>query len=287
MTLNVLIVEDEVEFREYLSSAIPWERYQLHVAGAVADLEPARKICRTHRIDLVLLDISLQTGNGLDLVPELRRLQSAPRIIVVTGHEEFETVRTALRLGVDDYLLKPFAKHELSMSVLSNRDQVLEHRKQERTEASLDEAIVDSWLYQWLAAASERERLNVEDLLRQYRIEIPAAPHVLLCCALTDRDIPDQAFERRLEAVRAAWKTTVEPATSITWRGLDDRIYVLLSGVEPSELAWEAQDMAEEFVRHGRFRVRWTPTALSRAGMPWPNDSSNGSITTRRWMFRR
>lgn len=106
MSLNVLIVEDELYFREYVKHAM--------------------------RIDLVLLDNTLQKSNGLDLVHCIDGLNSRPRIVVITGHEEFETVRHALRLGVDDYLLKPFAKQELLMSILSNREHLPAQLKAER-----------------------------------------------------------------------------------------------------------------------------------------------------------
>ena len=252
MSLNVLIVEDELDFREYVKHAIPWDKYDLRLIEAVSDVDPACDILRAMRIDLVLLDITLQKSNGLDLVHCIDGLNSRPRIVVITGHEEFETVRHALRLGVDDYLLKPFAKQELLMSILSNREHLLAQLKAERARASLQEAIVDSWLHQLIRAESSEEVRKLKHLLERYDVQVPPPPRILLCCSIAPHGESNQEAERRLDNVAAAWATAVEQQTAISWLGLDSRVYILMSGVEPSELEWEARDIAREFVKHAK-----------------------------------
>ncbi len=273
VSLGVLIVEDENEFRQYLIDAIPWKRYDLRIVGTVDDVSSARTILQTVRIDLVLLDITLQRSDGLELVDELKKLRPAPRIIVITGHSEFETVRRALRLGVDDYLLKPFARQELLMSVISNREHLLERLKEYRQEATLQETMVEGWLYRLLRADSENESGHVRELLDRHHISIPGAPRILICTEITYQD--QTAVHRRwVRHVSAMWKLTTAQSDALSWSGLDDRIYVLFGGTEASEVGWDAQDMAKEFVgqAHKRlpFRLRVGISCVDSGGTPLP-----------------
>lgn len=283
MSLGVLIVEDEREFREYLVEAIPWARYDLRVVGAVDDVTPARELLRTEVVDLVLLDITLQQGDGLTLVEECKSLQRAPRIIVITGHSEFETVRRALRLGVDDYLLKPFARQELLMSVLSNREHLLERLKEQRQQATLQEAMIHGWLHRLLRAESSREREHLLSLLDRHELHLPAPPRLLVCCALhppdggspgdgdADRmELSGSNYRRWVDNVATMWKLATEQLDAITWPGLDDRVYLLLGGTEPSEVAWEARDTAQELAGQIRRRL---PVAV-RVGISAVDDGT-------------
>lgn len=261
MDLGVLIVEDEGEFRRYLCKAVPWSEYDMTLIGAVDDVGPALELV-THRTpDLVLLDITLQRGNGLDLVTVLREREPPPRIVVITGHSEFETVRAALRLGVDDYLLKPFAKQELLMSVLTNREQLLERIQERKEMASLRSAMIDGWLHRIIRSDSQNEIENLALLLEKHDVCLPTAPRLLAITALENEPSGSSARHRRwLNGVAEMWRTTIEENQGIAWTGMDDRVYCLLTGREPSELAWDAVDIAEEFTEQAQRRLPFSVT---------------------------
>lgn len=256
MSLAVLIVEDEAEFRKYLCQAVPWSDYDMELIGAVDDLEPARDAIASRTPDLVLLDITLQRGNGLDLVETLRAREPAPRIIVISGHSEFETVRAALRLGVDDYLLKPFAKQELLMSVLSNREHLLERIQQRKELATLQSMMIAGWLDRIVGSDSQTETERLEVLLEKHGVAIPTPPRVLLVSEVTDEPSgPGERLRRWLSHIAEMWRTVVEGTPGIAWIGMDDRVYCLFSGSEPSEVAWEILDIAEEFTEQAERRL--------------------------------
>lgn len=254
MSLNVLIIEDEQEFRRYLTTAVPWSNYGLTVAGAVDDIAPARAILAKTRIDLVLLDITLQQHDGLELVTELKTQHPSPRVIVVTGHSEFETVQRALRLGVDDYLLKPFARQELLMSVIANRERMQEELRAARSRASMVQALIASWLWRLITAKSETEDAAAERALTELSVLLPPAPRVLACTSIQN-SLDDDTRARWTEHSADVWRLATEQIAACVWIGVDQCVYTLLGGGEAQEIASEALETARELVKQSRRRL--------------------------------
>ena len=113
MIFSVLLVEDERYLLQELKETVPWERHGFQVVGCAASAEEALELFPRLHPDLLVTDIRLPGGSGLELLR-----QTAPRAsIVITGHDDFEYARRALRLGVTDYLLKPIDDRELEAAL--------------------------------------------------------------------------------------------------------------------------------------------------------------------------
>ena len=94
---KVLVVEDETMFREFLVSWLRKEGYT--IVGAASSLEEARRISRERRIDLILLDMDLPDGSGLEFIEEYSCGKRAPRILVLTAHASSYPVVKLKRSG--------------------------------------------------------------------------------------------------------------------------------------------------------------------------------------------
>jgi len=106
---TILLVEDEESITTPLAEALERDGFRTEVAHTVADgLERGR----TLRPDLVLLDIGLPDGSGLDVCRGLRAVSSVPIIILSARGEEADRV-VGLELGADDYVVKPFSAREV------------------------------------------------------------------------------------------------------------------------------------------------------------------------------
>lgn len=120
--ISVVIVEDEEYLRRELVLMTPWEKFGCTVTGEAVDgVSGAELIVRTMP-DLVVTDIRMPGMDGIEMLEEVCRLspaESRPVAIIVSGHQEFEYARSALRLGVEDYLLKPIDDRELESVVRS------------------------------------------------------------------------------------------------------------------------------------------------------------------------
>ena len=105
---TILLVEDETSITEPLAEALRSEGFDTEVAGTVAQaLELARR-----DPDLVLLDVMLPDGSGLDVCRELRSRSRVPIIMLTARGEESDRI-VGLELGADDYVVKPFSAREV------------------------------------------------------------------------------------------------------------------------------------------------------------------------------
>lgn len=106
---TVLVVEDEVAMRRFLSAALHARGFRVIEAGTLA---AAQQLATEQHPDAILLDLGLPDGDGLTLVKTLRGWSSAPVIVLSARDRENDKV-TALDAGADDYLTKPFGTSEL------------------------------------------------------------------------------------------------------------------------------------------------------------------------------
>jgi DNA-binding NarL/FixJ family response regulator len=100
-----MIVDDHPIVRDGLKTYLSLQR-DLEVVGEAADAAEALAIAASTRPDLVLLDLRLASGSALALIPELKALDPAPRVVILSSYLEAGVVDEALRLGANGYLLK-------------------------------------------------------------------------------------------------------------------------------------------------------------------------------------
>lgn len=106
---RILIIEDEAALRRFLAPTLSAQGYQvIQASGAKEGLS----LARSHNPDLILLDLGLPDGDGLEVLQEIRTWSRLPILVISARHREPEKVK-ALDLGADDYLTKPFGAAEL------------------------------------------------------------------------------------------------------------------------------------------------------------------------------
>lgn len=128
---RILVVEDEAESRELLSSLLE-ERFDVLEAR---DAEEALRMARQLQPDLVLLDISLPKSDGYKVCQDLRSSSETKHIpvLMVTGHDNPDSRITAFASGADDFIGKPFKAMEL-MARVESKIRRLEETKTEDKE---------------------------------------------------------------------------------------------------------------------------------------------------------
>ena len=117
--MNILLVDDEITMLQILKTVVPWEKLGIKGIYAAKNAAEARQIFEEKKIDLVLCDIEMPKENGLDLIKWIQGLYPGVINIILTGHADFNYARSAVSLGVYEFLLKPVAFEEL--------EQVLKH----------------------------------------------------------------------------------------------------------------------------------------------------------------
>lgn len=137
--LKILIADDEPKFREYLKKAINWEEYGFVICAEARNGVEALDLAHKHQPHVALLDINMPLMNGLTLAENIKEQLKNICIIFITGYNEFEYARKAIKLGADDYVLKPFKKEELISTLLKLKvriQMVLEEEERAKGDAS-------------------------------------------------------------------------------------------------------------------------------------------------------
>ncbi|MDQ6420503.1 response regulator [Paenibacillus sp. LHD-117] len=138
---NVMMADDEALFRDYLRTAAEWDTLGMRLMWEARNGEEALTLLESHKPDIALLDISMPIIDGLAVAESLKEKYPDCTIIMVTGHNEFEYARRALRLGIEDYLLKPFDRDELYRTLLTAKTR-LDRLLLERNSATRDSDIL-------------------------------------------------------------------------------------------------------------------------------------------------
>lgn len=107
---HILVVEDDAGIRELIMVQLAREPYRVASADSILD---ARAALRADQVDLIILDLNLPDGDGVDLCRQLRAEGYAGAIIMVTARDAAIDRILGLELGADDYLTKPFEPREL------------------------------------------------------------------------------------------------------------------------------------------------------------------------------
>jgi two-component system response regulator YesN len=139
MTMKLLIVDDEPVICQGLRYTIPWDELGVSVVGEAYSGKQALVMARELDVDIIITDVSMPGMNGIELVQELKLNKIDIKVIIISGYEEFEYARQAVRLGVRDYLMKPVEVEVLEELVKSV---VIElHQERERWKQGLIQAI--------------------------------------------------------------------------------------------------------------------------------------------------
>jgi DNA-binding response OmpR family regulator len=114
--MRLLLVEDEASLARHLARGLREEGHAVDVAGLVS--EAADRVAAAP-YDLVVLDLGLPDGSGLDLLRRWRRQSMVSPVLLLTARDRIEDKVEGLDAGADDYLTKPFAFEELVARVRS------------------------------------------------------------------------------------------------------------------------------------------------------------------------
>jgi len=114
MKLTILVVDDEVGVRELLTDALTISGYEvLQSENGLAALEKIK----THKPDLLIIDVNMPMMNGFELVEKLRENGNRTPVLMLSARTDQFDINRGLRIGADDYVTKPFGLEELTLRV--------------------------------------------------------------------------------------------------------------------------------------------------------------------------
>lgn len=134
--MNILIIEDDTALNNGIAISFKDRDYRFLQAY---NLSQGREILKDNKVDLIILDINLPDGNGLEFCKDVRRTSQVP-IIILTAKDMETDIVTGFELGADDYITKPF-----SLMILRSRVEAILRRTVKKPTAyfKIDDYVFD------------------------------------------------------------------------------------------------------------------------------------------------
>lgn len=256
--MTVLIIDDQVEVVNGIRSGVDWRRLQVDTVLQAHSGMEAREIILSQAVDVLLCDIEMPMGNGLDLFSWVRESKLNLKCIFLTSHADFAYAQTAVRLGSFDYLLQP-APYRVIEQVLGKAiEQIrMDESQRQAYEYGLslqgkEEAVQNGFLRDFLRGLQVDARKAAKSL-RDSGVAVDADSLCRVCILhVLHKNNVSCAFEPELEqyALRNMLLEVLEPAAdSLLFFQLDSSHYgVLLTG-GPDMQGAPPISLLESFIR--------------------------------------
>ena len=127
--LKVFLVEDESIMREGLRDNMPWQQYGYEFVGEASDGEMALPLIRKARPDVLITDIKMPFMDGLMLSRIVSKEFPSMKIIILSGHDDFDYARQAIEIGVEQYILKPVTRENMKKVLVEIKEKIESERE--------------------------------------------------------------------------------------------------------------------------------------------------------------
>ncbi|MHB8061980.1 MAG: response regulator [Ruminiclostridium sp.] len=128
--IKLLIAEDEYVVRHGIVSSIDWESLGIEVCGEAENGAVALEMAKRLKPHIILTDIKMPVMDGLEFVSNLKISQPNVKVIVFSGYDDFSYAMRAIRLGVNEYLLKPINVDELIRVITEQKNNIIDKLNQ-------------------------------------------------------------------------------------------------------------------------------------------------------------
>ncbi|MEX1307884.1 MAG: response regulator [Eubacteriales bacterium] len=168
---KVFLVDDEYRIKERLQNLTDWESTPFVFCGEASDGEMALSQINELRPDIVITDIQMPFMDGLELSTILRSTMPWIQIIIISGYDEFEYAKSALKIGVTDYLLKPIKFEELNRVLEKAINKINSEKEQSRKLLQMENRLSSiktlqrDFLFETLIGG----RFDTREIIEQYR----------------------------------------------------------------------------------------------------------------------
>ncbi|OBZ08620.1 MULTISPECIES: response regulator transcription factor [Bacillales] len=220
---RVFVVDDEPFIIEGLYDIIDWSAYGLEIVGSAENGQDALEALKESAADILLTDISMPIMDGLTLIREARQFRPDLKVIILSGYNEFDYIKSGLKLGVENYLLKPINIDELQETLVGTIDK-LNTTRPDRLFSDYDIRILrDNILYRWLTGRIAPNELSERTDMLDIRLD---APYLVTAVLRTENQ-----FEPSYEA---AQRLAVQDPSMLPFVDIDGDLVIVFMLDDPA-----------------------------------------------------
>lgn len=185
---KVLLVDDEKVVLDYIQKVVCWEETGFEICGIAESGDVACQMIQKLHPDLVITDIMMPQMNGIELAEYIQENAQDTEIIIISGYDDFEYARSAIRLGVSEYILKPTDPKELIETLkkvylkIQNREELEDHIRKYKKERELNIPILKNSCFSDLASNKINEsEEKIREILKDYHSDLTGGKYMLMC----------------------------------------------------------------------------------------------------------
>lgn len=128
--IRVFLVEDEMIIRNGVKRSIDWEKEGYEFVGEASDGELAYPLILKEKPDILITDIRMPFMDGLELSRLVKEELPVIKILILSGYDEFQYAKEAIKIGVTDYLLKPISQAQLLEALEQVKESILQEQEE-------------------------------------------------------------------------------------------------------------------------------------------------------------
>ena len=220
---SIMIVEDEYLVRQGIASLVNYEQFGMQVIAQAENGREAWQKFQKNPADILLTDINMPQMNGLELAKLVRDQAPKCHIVFLTGYDDFDYARTAIKLGADDYLLKPFSKDDVEEMLAKVQTKLDKERKKAQIQN-----LVDQGQRSELEEAIHARLADSELSLKNLALQLGFSPSYLSVLIKKELGLPfqDYLIQERMKKAKLLLLTTDLKIYEIAEQvGFDDMNY--------------------------------------------------------------
>lgn len=199
--MKIIVVEDEIRIREGMRNLIDMLEGEWEFAGEADNGKAGLELIRTQKPDVVITDIRMPEMDGLEMLRAAKAEGMEPKVIVLSAYSEFEYARTAIKLGVTEYLLKPVSIDEFFKALEHIGAQIEKEKAKQPDMFGSLEQVIGALVYGQL----EPGEAIREYLASRYQMD-ESQPFMEICIYLGSR------YGDGTEQIRRRWERLLERA---------------------------------------------------------------------------
>lgn len=129
--IRTIVLDDKPLIRKAIVQHVDWHALNCAIVGEAGNGVDGMRLVDECKPDLMVTDIRMPGCDGLELAEYMKRVVPDSRVILITGHQEFEYARRAVTVGAFDFILKPICYAELQRIIAKAAEEILQKRRQE------------------------------------------------------------------------------------------------------------------------------------------------------------
>ncbi|MCL2243478.1 MAG: response regulator [Treponema sp.] len=249
---KVFLVEDEIVVREGIRNNIPWDQTQYSLAGEASDGEMALSMIQDIKPDILITDIRMPFMDGLTLSRIVKKNLPWIKIIIISGHDEFEYAKEAIGVGVEEYLLKPVSSQEMCKTldkiakrIDDEKENLLNIEKLKAQVRSSTDILRDKWLSDFMNG-----NIPAADAIeqgREFGVDLLARSYIVLAVGIKS----PQEKEGQLVPVKIIFQSILEKHDNSIWFQENEKNYIILL----KEISDNADELAYSIAQALKYEI--------------------------------